>query len=116
MIETNAGLAVLDDILSVEGVDGIFVGPFDLSIALTGSIQPSHPLIDEALAKILAACRARGKIATVMGATGQRAAELIAMGFDLVAVGPDHAHLREGARAALEAARGRANLGGKSGY
>ncbi|MEO5807980.1 aldolase/citrate lyase family protein [Devosia sp.] len=116
MIESAAGLAALDDILDAPGIDGVFVGPFDLSIALTGSIQPTHAAVGVALDKVLAACRTRNKIATVMGATGQRASELLAMGFDLVAIGPDHAHLRDGARAALETARGGSAAITRSGY
>lgn len=106
MIETRQGLAALDDILNVPGIDGVFVGPFDLSIALTGAIQPTHPDVEAAIDRVLAACRQRHKLATIMGATGERARKLIDKGYDLVAIGPDHAHLREGARQALLLARG----------
>lgn len=115
MIETREGLAALDDILDVPGIDGIFVGPFDLSIALTGAIQPTHPKVEVALDQVLAACRQRQKLATVMAAAGERARELIGKGYDLIAIGPDHAHLRAGASAALNLARG-GQTGAKGGY
>ena len=37
---TKAALDALDEIVSVEGIDGVFVGPGDLSIALTGKLDP----------------------------------------------------------------------------
>ena len=105
MIETASALAAIDDILAVDGIDGAFVGPYDLSIALTGAINPTHPDVIKALETVLAACRKHGKAATVMGASGERARELIAQGYDMVAVGPDSIQLREGARAMINAAR-----------
>ena len=39
MIETRAALDALDDILAVDGIDGVFVGPSDLSIALSGGVS-----------------------------------------------------------------------------
>lgn len=107
MIETAGALAAIDDILAVDGIDGVFVGPYDLSIALSSGagINPLHPDVLKALEKALAACRARSKAALVMAGSGERARELIAMGFDMIAVGPDNVQLREGARSMLTIAR-----------
>ncbi|HVZ14204.1 MAG TPA: aldolase/citrate lyase family protein [Bauldia sp.] len=107
MIETANAVAALDDILAVEGVGGVFLGPYDLSIALTqgGPMNAQHPAVISAMEKVVARCRVHGKAAMVMGATGERAAELIAMGFDLVAVGPDNILLREASRTAIATAK-----------
>lgn len=107
MIETASALAVLDDILAVEGVGGVFLGPYDLSIALSEgrAMNPLMPEVLAALSRVVECCRARNKFALVMAGSGERARELIELGFDLVAVGPDNAQLREGARNMLKAAR-----------
>lgn len=107
MIETASALAALDDILAVEGIGGVFLGPYDLSIALSGgaAINPLMPEVIDALGRVVERCRAHGKAALVMGGSGERARELIDMGFDLAAIGPDNIQLREGARAMLKAAR-----------
>ncbi|HQZ12369.1 MAG TPA: aldolase/citrate lyase family protein [Devosia sp.] len=107
MIETAEALANVDAILSVEGLDGVFLGPSDLSIALTNgaSLAPHGPEVDRALATMLERCRAHKKIAGAFGADGARAAVLLGMGYDLVAAGNDMLQLRLGARAELAAAR-----------
>ena len=64
MIETREALDNIDDILSVPGIDAIYVGPADLSISL--GIQPGNndgdPVFDEAYSRILAACERHGVI------------------------------------------------------
>jgi len=63
-IENRAGLEALDDILAVEGIDGVFIGPSDLSANLGYLGQPEHPevqkVIDAALDKIIASNTAAG--------------------------------------------------------
>jgi 4-hydroxy-2-oxoheptanedioate aldolase len=108
MVETREALAIVDEILAVEGVDGIFIGPSDLSIALSrgASLDAASPAVEEALGHALARARAAGKRIGVYAATGERARALADRGFDLVAVGSDTGMLRAGAGAALAAARG----------
>ncbi len=107
MVETREALAIVDDILAVEGVDAIFIGPSDLSIALSNgrSLDPASREVDEALDHAIARTRAAGKLIGVYAASGARAAELVAKGFDLVALGSDSALLRAGAQAALKTVR-----------
>lgn len=106
MIETVGALAVLDDILAVEGIDGVFLGPYDLSIALSGgTLNPTHDDVEKAIDRVAERCRAHGKHAVAMAGSGARARHFIAKGYDLIAVGPDSAQLREGARINIEAAR-----------
>jgi len=107
MVETREALAIVDDILAVPGIDGVFIGPSDLSIALSGGkgLDPAGAEVDKALDHALTRAKAAGKIAAVYAVSGARAAELSAKGFHLIAVGSDMGMLRAGAQAALAAAR-----------
>jgi 4-hydroxy-2-oxoheptanedioate aldolase len=107
MVETRESLAIVDDILAVPGIDGVFIGPADLSIALSGGagIDPLHPEVDRALDHVVRRTRAAGKVAAVYAFTGDRAAAMFARGFPFCAVGTDIGYLRAGAQAAVAAAR-----------
>jgi 4-hydroxy-2-oxoheptanedioate aldolase len=107
MIETRAALDAADDILGVDGIDGIFIGPSDLSIALSNGAQlaPDTAEMDAVLEALITRCRAHGKFACVFGSNGERAGELLKMGFDFVIAGADTQQLRLGAAAAIAAAR-----------
>ncbi len=98
MIETRAGLSAIDEILAVDGLDGVFIGPFDLSVALLDGrgIDNTAPQVDEALTLVLAACARAGKIPGIFGGTGARAGELVRRGFRLVTVGWDTAYVEAG--------------------
>lgn len=108
MIETREALAALDSILDTPGIDGVFVGPSDLSIALTNgaTVDAHHPEVDRALDHIAARCKAKNKVAGAFCMTGKRANELAKRGFGLCSVSTDGMMLRIGARAELKAARG----------
>ncbi len=109
MIETAAGLSELEAILDVEGVDGVYVGPYDLSLAL-GARVPFEaailPRLDAELERIAAACRARGKIAGVHCADGAQAARRIEQGFTMVTAATDVSSLRADVQRQLAAATG----------
>ncbi|WP_262273313.1 HpcH/HpaI aldolase family protein [Microvirga yunnanensis] len=107
MVETREALAIVDDVLAVPGIDGVFVGPSDLSIALArgGGVNPTGAEVEKALDHVLARAKAAGKLAAVYAQSGDRAAELSAKGFHMVSIGNDIAMLRSGAHAALAAAR-----------
>jgi 4-hydroxy-2-oxoheptanedioate aldolase len=107
MIETREALGIVDDILAVPTVDAIFVGPSDLSIALSGgaAFNPASAEVAAALDHVLKRGRAAGKPVLVYAPNPERGAELMRMGFDLVAIGSDTALLRAGAQAALRTAR-----------
>ena len=67
MIETRAGLANLDAILSVKGIDGVYVGPSDLSLAMgkPPTLDPSDKEVVDAIIQIAKVVRAKGLIAGV---------------------------------------------------
>lgn len=108
MVETRESLAILDDILAVPGLDGVFIGPGDLSIALSGGAEmnAASPAVDRVLQDVARRSRAAGKVSAVYATTGERAAAMFGMGYGLCAVGSDLGYLRAGAKAVVEAARG----------
>ena len=107
MVETRAALDAIDDILAVDGIDGIFIGPSDLSIALSNGarLAPDTAEIDKALEHAVERCRAHGKVICAFGGDGERAGQLLRLGLDLVIAGTEAAQLRYGARTAITAAR-----------
>lgn len=91
MCETREALAALDDILAVDGVDGVFMGPGDLSLALSGgrAVDPSTPETKAAMKHIAARARAAGKFACAFADGIATARARIDEGYQLVAVGYD---------------------------
>jgi 4-hydroxy-2-oxoheptanedioate aldolase len=108
MVETREALNIIDDILAVPGIDGVFIGPSDLSIALSGGkgLDPAGAEVEKALDHALSRVKAAGKLAAVFAASGARAGELARKGFHMVSIGSDISMLRAGAQASLAAARG----------
>lgn len=88
-IETPAGLAELDRILDVDGVDGVFIGPADLSANMGHLDNPGHPevtaAIDDAIRRIVAS----GKSAGILHTNPERARHYLSLGATFVAVGID---------------------------
>jgi 4-hydroxy-2-oxoheptanedioate aldolase len=111
MIETAAALDQLDDILSVEGLDAIYVGPSDLSLAL--GCRPVFDDVDpkaaEAIDHILARAKHHGVVAGIHNGTTEAALARIAKGFQFVTVGSDARLMAAGARQVVD--RMQAGLG-----
>jgi 4-hydroxy-2-oxoheptanedioate aldolase len=107
MVETREALSILDDILGVSGIDGIFIGPADLSIALSGGrgVDPASAEVERALDDVIRRVKAAGKFTGIYAPSGARAGELARKGFDMVCIGNDMGMLKAGAQAALGAAR-----------
>ncbi|HOR87196.1 MAG TPA: aldolase/citrate lyase family protein, partial [Bacillota bacterium] len=87
--ETGGCLDNIEEIVSVEGVDGVFVGPYDLSIALDMPAQFSDPVFLEAIDRILTACKNAGKYALIFSGSADAAKKYLKDGFDGVAYGLD---------------------------
>jgi 4-hydroxy-2-oxoheptanedioate aldolase len=107
MIETREALEALDDILGTPGIDGVFVGPSDLSIALNrGAVVDPHGAdVEAALSRIAERAHAHGKFAGLFCLDGARAKAALARGFGLCSVSTDLILLRAAARLELAAAR-----------
>jgi 4-hydroxy-2-oxoheptanedioate aldolase len=99
MIETRAAMANLDAIAGTPGIDMLFVGPSDLSLALTdgASLDPHSPEVEAALDRIVAACKTAGKIAGLFCIDAERALATAKRGFKFLTVGSDLGFLRAGA-------------------
>jgi 4-hydroxy-2-oxoheptanedioate aldolase len=91
MIETAEALDNLDAILSVEGLDAIYIGPSDLSLALgcKPAFDEVDPKVDQAISHILARAQAHGVVAGIHNGLPEVALARIARGFRFVTVGSD---------------------------
>ena len=87
--ETLGALQNIETLAAMEGIDGIFVGPYDLSVALGFPAKFSAPEFQDALSGILEACRTNGKAVFIYANTMQEARTYFAQGYQGVAVGTD---------------------------
>jgi 4-hydroxy-2-oxoheptanedioate aldolase len=100
MIETAKALDNLDDILSVEGLDAIYIGPSDLSLALgcTPTFDDVDPKAAEAIDHILDRARVHGVKAGIHNGAPEAALKRIAKGFNFVTVSSDARLMAAGAQ------------------
>lgn len=106
MIETSGGLARVAEIAGVDGVNAIYVGPSDLSVALglpPGSFD--EPAFVEVLERVRLAAADAGVVAGMHTRSGARAATYLAQGFGMVTAASDLQSLLEGLSAHLDRAR-----------
>ncbi|MGO1769242.1 MAG: HpcH/HpaI aldolase family protein [Microbacterium sp.] len=107
MIETAEGLENVERIAAVDGLDGLYIGPSDLTLALGGatSTDPSvSDAFDVALGRVLEASRANGIVPGIHTANGDIARERLAQGFRFVSIASDLTHLEAAAAAHLKRA------------
>jgi len=102
MVETGTAVENVDEICSVPGVDGVYVGPWDLSLSV-GSTAPG-PEIEPLLERILEACRRHGVEPGIATGSGKSARARLEAGFTWVAVSGDIDFLARHAREELAAA------------
>ena len=92
MIETKQALQELDKIMSTKGIDGVYIGPADLSLAIgekAGFDKPEgHPTYEQML-NILSHAKKHNLIAGIHNATPEYAKKMIDLGFQIVTVGSD---------------------------
>jgi 4-hydroxy-2-oxoheptanedioate aldolase len=112
MIETAEALKNLDAILSTPGVDAIYVGPADLSLALgcRPRLDQTDAPVVEAQQQIVDACKRHGVIAGIHCATAAYALKMVAAGYRFVTLASDTRHLAM--KAAEEVAAVRKSVGG----
>jgi 4-hydroxy-2-oxoheptanedioate aldolase len=103
--ESRAALDNIDAIAAVEGVDGVFIGPADLSADMGFVGQPEHPEVDAAIDHIIARAHAAGKFAGVLTFNPDRIAKYRAMGVEFLGVGGDVAVLGTALRALAQQVR-----------
>jgi 2-keto-3-deoxy-L-rhamnonate aldolase RhmA len=96
-IETAAGLEQVEAIAAVDGVDMLFVGPFDLSANLGHMGRPDHPEVRAAIARVEAAAKAAGRLLGNIPTPERDLAALFDAGYDLVIGDCDNQLLRAAA-------------------
>ena len=106
MIETAEGYANLEAITATPGLDGIYVGPADLSLSLSkgqlkAGLDREEPRIIAALQAIAAACQRRGIVAGLHCGTPDYAARAVGWGYRMVTVGSDARFMAVGAGSAV---------------
>ncbi len=104
--ETVGCLEHIEEITAMDGVDGIFVGPFDLSIALGRPMAFDCDEMRAALDRILNACHKNNKMAFIFCGDAQAAKARAAQGFDSVTAGLDIMALVDSYRAMVQDIRG----------
>lgn len=114
-IETPQGLAALDAILATDGVDGVFIGPADLSASMGHLGDPGHPdvvaAIEDAIGRIVRA----GKAAGILHSDIATARRFLALGATFVAVGVDSSLLARAAEKLADAFKGERKLAASTG-
>lgn len=98
-IESAAGVENAAAIAAVDGVDGIFIGPSDLSATMGLIGQQAHPDVVAAVKKVIAEVKAAGKIVGVNAFVQAHAEDYVEAGADFVNVGADVALLARGSEA-----------------
>jgi 4-hydroxy-2-oxoheptanedioate aldolase len=108
MIETRPALDALDGILETPGIDGIFVGPADFSIAWSSGAAVDGSLEDMmgTVASIAKRAREAGKHAAIYVVDPNMAGRFVSMGYRFMALGSEPRYIALGAEALLKAARG----------
>ncbi|MGX5850619.1 HpcH/HpaI aldolase family protein [Mesorhizobium sp. PL10] len=106
MVETKQAMNNLDQIAATSGLDGIYVGPADLTLSLTdGRLSPGfdreEPEMIDALHRIVAACKANGIKAALHCGTPEYAARAIEWGFNMTTVAGDSRLLAAAAAASV---------------
>jgi 4-hydroxy-2-oxoheptanedioate aldolase len=108
MIETQAALQAVDAIAAEPSIDGLFIGPSDLGIALGMGPGAPHtdPTLAGAIAHIQAAAAAHGKLCGIWCSTAEMARDMVAQGHHLVVPGHDALWLKAEMSRRLAVVRG----------
>ena len=102
-IESTQAVDAAADIAAVDGVDVLFVGPFDLSISMGIMNQFDEPAFREALDKVAAAAKGAGKTAGILLARQEQIADVVDRGYTFIALGSDGGLVANGMRANADA-------------
>ena len=108
--ESRRAIENLDEIASVDGVDGVFIGPADLSADMGFPGQPGAPEVVAVIEDAIRRIEGAGKAAGIIDFSNEKAAHWVKTGARFVAVGGDVSILARGIRAAAVAASGMKTL------
>ena len=104
MIESKEAIENIDEILQVDGIDGVFIGPYDMSGSYDITGQTGHQIIQDACIKVAVACRKYKKAAGqhIVTPNKENVQKAIQQGYTFIALGMDSYFLQQGAKSALE--------------
>lgn len=105
MVEGAGGVAELPEILETPGLDGIFLGPMDLSHALGVPGEMGHPKVIATIEDVLARCAAKAMPTGIFAGTPEAARRWRDKGVTLIGLGVDTAHILAALRAVVAAQR-----------
>jgi len=88
-VETRRAVENVEEIASVEGIDGLYVGPMDLSVNLGIPLQYDHSEFQDALRRVLKACEKYDKVPGIHAFSPEQASRYIEMGFRFIALMTD---------------------------
>ena len=97
-VESAAGLSALGDILAVEGIDGVFIGPADLATDMGFMGNSEAPEVQTAISDAMARIAAAGKPSGILGMSDVAIQRYLDAGVKFVAVGADVTLLASAAR------------------
>ena len=109
MIETKEALEKLDEILDTPNLDGIYIGPADLSLAVgeePGFDKAENTKAYKEILRILESAKKRNLLAGLHNGTAEYAEKMLEKGFNLVTVGSDSRYISAGAKSDLEKLKG----------
>ena len=109
MIETKESLGKLDEIMSTPGVDGIYIGPADLSLAIgeePGFDRPENTKAYSEILRILEHAKKNNIFAGIHNGTPEYAQKMIDKGFNFVTIGADQRALSAGSKAVVDKMKG----------
>jgi 4-hydroxy-2-oxoheptanedioate aldolase len=105
MVESADAVSDLGATLAVDGVNGVYVGPRDLSLSLGCELDPDDPVLSRALQRVWAACAAAGKPVGVHAADGATARRYRDVGCTFITIGGDATSITRDIAAQLSLAR-----------
>lgn len=107
MIETPTALSEVESVCATPGLDGVYVGPSDLSLAVGGAFPMDPAIMDrfeEAVTTVRQSAAQAGIAAGIHTRDGETAARRLAEGFTFASIASDLSHLEQAARTHLDAA------------
>jgi 2-dehydro-3-deoxyglucarate aldolase len=105
-IESVKALKNIDEIAAVDGVDGLFIGPSDLSAGIGHFGQPMHPEVQQAMEAIVKSAKAHGKPTGILAPVEKDARHYLEMGMTFVAVGGDVGLFKSASKALCDRFKG----------
>jgi len=110
MIETKEALEKLDEILDTPNLDGIYIGPADLSLAVgeePGFDKKENTIAYKEIVRILESAKRKNLLAGIHNGSVEYAQKMIDLGFNLVTIGADQRFMSSGAKTVIEKIKGK---------